>query len=79
MKLSIYSLQQTLYDGEAEKLICQTAQGQITVLDHHIPLVSSLIGPAIEVVRKDGGREKIEAASGFIEVRSGSEVVMLVN
>jgi len=31
MKLSIYSIQSTLFEGEAEKLIAATPQGQITV------------------------------------------------
>ena len=79
MHISIYSIHQTLYDGEAEKLICQTAQGQITVLDHHIPLVSSLTGPAVEVVRGDGAREKIPVVSGVLEVRPESEVIVLAN
>ena len=79
MKVAVYSIQQTLYEGEAEKVICATPLGQMTVLDHHIPLVSNLTGPAIEVVKKDGGRQKIEVASGFIEVRPESEAVILVN
>ena len=79
MKVSIHSIRQTLYEGEAEKLICHTPQGQITVLDRHIPLVSILTAPSVEVVRADGGREKIPISSGFIEVRPESEVVILTN
>jgi len=79
MRVSIYSIQQTLYEGEAEKVICRTSLGQMTVLDRHIPLVSSLTGPSIEVVKRDRGREKIDMRSGFIEVRPESEVVILIN
>ena len=79
MRVSIYSIHQTLFEGDAEKLICHTPQGQITVLDHHIPLISNLTGPSVEVVRADGAREKIPLSAGMLEVRPESEVVILAN
>ena len=78
MRISIYSLQNTLFSGTTEKLICRTPQGQITVLDHHLPLISALNGPAVELVDNMGKRTKIEISSGVLEVRPESEVVLLV-
>ena len=78
MHISIYSLQNTLFDGEAEKLIANTPQGQITVLDRHLPLISTLKGPAVELVDNTGKRTKIEISSGVLEVRPESEAVLLV-
>ncbi len=77
MKVSIHSVQSTLYEGEAEKLIAETPMGQITVLDHHLPLVSTIIGPSLAVVRKNGERAEVPLAEGFLEVRPESEVVIL--
>lgn len=77
MKIAVYSIQQTLFEGEAEKLICRTPQGQITVLDQHIPLISSLVGPRLEIVGHDGKTNEIPFKGGFLEVRPGSEVVVL--
>lgn len=77
MNIFIHSIQTTLFEGKAEKLICETAQGQITVLDHHLPLVSEIIGPSLAVVQKNGERLAIPLAGGFLEVRPGSEVVIL--
>lgn len=80
MKVAIHSIQKTIYEGTAEKVICYTPLGQMTVLDCHIPIVSSLIGPAIEIVAADGEEGKIiPLTSGFLEVRPGSEVVILTH
>ncbi len=79
MKLSIYSIQSTLFEGEAEKLIAYTPFGQITVLNHHLPMISSLIGPSVEIADKQGIKKSVPLAGGFLEVRPESEVVVLVD
>lgn len=77
MKISIHSISKTLYDGEAEKLICETPMGQMTVLDHHLPLITQIMGPSLAVVQKTGERSEIPVSAGFLEVRPESEVVIL--
>ena len=79
MKLSIYTIQSTLFDGEVEKIIARTSTGEITVLDGHIPLMSVLKGPTVEVAGKNSERKTISLSSGFLEVRPGSKVVILAN
>lgn len=77
MKIAIHSMQQTLYDGTAEKLICETPLGQITVLDHHLPLITQIMGPSLAVVQKTGERAEIKLSGGFLEIRPGSDVIIL--
>lgn len=77
MHIAIHSISKTLYDGTAKKLICETPQGQMTVLDHHLPLISRISGPSLAVVQKNGERAEIKLSGGFLEVRPGSEVVIL--
>ena len=79
MKLSVYSIQNTLFDGECEKVIARTPEGEITILAHHIPLVTRLVGPGIDVIDNKGGRVHIKITSGVLEVRPGSEVVLLAS
>lgn len=79
MNIAIHSIRGTRWQGAAEKVICQTPLGQITVLDHHIPLIASIFGPAVEIVGADGKREMIPVSSGFIEVLPGSKVVILAS
>lgn len=76
MKLAIYALEKTLFEGEVESLTLPTATGEITVLDDHVPLIS-LVNSG-EVRYTHSGTQKITNISGgVIEVRLGSEVVIL--
>ncbi len=78
MKISVYSMQETLFEGDAQKLIVQTPLGETTILDHHIPLISILEGPFIKLATQTG-EKIIGIASGFLEVRPESEVVILAH
>lgn len=77
MKIAIYSITATLFEGEAEKLIARTPQGEITVLDNHIPLVTPLMGPAINIIDEEGRTTNILLTGGVLDVRPESEVVVL--
>ncbi len=77
MKVSVYSIEETLFEGEAEKVIAKTPMGEITVLDDHLPIVSSLVGPVLKIIGKDEKAKIIDISSGFLEVRPESEVVIL--
>jgi len=88
MKLSIYSLQNTLFEGEVDKVTLPTPQGEITVLDNHIPLIT-LINPGyvrytplltVEASKEynfSGTQKVIKLSGGVLEVRPQSEVVIL--
>ena len=79
MLLKIYSLKKVLYEGGARSINVQSEDGELTILDTHQPLVAVLKSGPIKVLN-DGGREEvISAASGFLEVRPGSEVRILAD
>ena len=78
MKLSIYSLQKILFQGEAVSLNCKTPMGEITVLDNHEPLISILSAGVVKIGKNDGKEEFFEIKSGFLDVRSNSEVRCIV-
>ncbi len=52
--------------------------GEITILPNHIPLVAALV-PGTAVVRTKGTEQLLAVSGGFIEVRPGSEVVVLAD
>ena len=79
MKLSIYSLEKTLFEGEAEKIIARSTTGEITILDEHVPIVTLLKGPGVDVFDKSGKKNIISFSSGVLEVRPESEAVILAN
>ena len=70
MHLSIYSLKKTLFDGDAESLNCKTASGEITVLDHHRPLISKLAAGTMKIVDKNKQEHYIPVSSGFLEIKN---------
>ena len=42
MKIGVYSFEKVLYQGEAISVNCNTKMGEITILNHHRPLISIL-------------------------------------
>ncbi len=69
MKLGIYSLKRTLYQGEAQLVNCKTENGEITVLDEHEPLISVLKEGIVKIVDTAAKEHYIPVSSGFLEVR----------
>ena len=78
MKIAVYSISETLFEGNADELIAQTPSGQITVLNEHIPLITTLVAPTLTVVRKNEKPLDIALSAGTLEVRPQSEVVALI-
>jgi len=78
MKLSIYSLKNILFQGNASLLNCQTAAGEITVLDQHEALISILTAGVIRIIDENKKEQFFEVKSGFMEVKPNSEVRCIV-
>jgi len=77
MKLGIYTIEKTLFDGEAEKIIARTSTGEITVLDGHVPLVSELTRGEIRILDPEKRETRLPIQAGFIEVRPENKTVIL--
>jgi len=78
VKLSIYSLKNILFQGQATSLNCQTTSGEITVLDKHEALISVLSAGVIKVGDKDKQNKFFPIKSGFLEIKPGNEVRCIV-
>jgi F0F1-type ATP synthase epsilon subunit len=78
MKLSIFSLRKTLYDGEAKSINCQTADGEVTILDGHRPLASILKEGVVKILDNRGDAHYVNAKSGFLEVMPTNEARFIV-
>jgi len=78
MKLSIYSLKNILFQGNASLLNCQTAMGEITVLDKHEALISVLTAGVIRIIDEKKQEQFFEIKSGFLEVKPDSEVRCII-
>lgn len=78
MKISIYSLKNTLFQNEAKSLNCNTGSGEITVLDHHEPLITNIKEGLIKIVDKNQKLKYIQVKNGFIEIRSTNEIKCII-
>lgn len=77
MHLYIYSLEKKIYEGETTSITMPTSTGEITVLPHHEPLVTTMAKGKI-VFKNSSGETKSEfIEGGFAEIKSGS-VILLV-
>ena len=77
MKLSIYSIKQTILETTVEKVTIPTPQGEITVLDNHIPLITLVKSGIVSYYTSQNQWQKIAFSGGVAEIRPGSELVLL--
>jgi len=78
MKLGIYSLKKILFQGNAESVNVKTALGEITILNHHRPLISVVKPGTIKIVDTQKKEYFIPVNSGFVEVTSANQSKFIV-
>jgi F-type H+-transporting ATPase subunit epsilon len=78
MKVGVYSMQKVLFQGDAKSVNCSTVSGDITILDHHEPLISVLQKGTITIIDQNQKEIFIPVDSGFLEIDSESQAKLLV-
>ena len=76
MHVTIAKVNETLFDGEAESLTVPGTAGEMTILGHHEPLITTL-KPGTITVRSAGGEKTFAVEGGVLEVRSEGATVLL--
>ena len=79
MRLDILNLRGVLYEGEATEVSLRTTSGDIAVLDHHRPLISSLKPGLVTVTDREGKKQGFDSTGGFLEVRPDNSVRVLLD
>lgn len=79
MHISIYSLKRILYEDEGRAVTCKTASGEITVLNHHRPLISKLEAGVLKITDSSGKEHYFNLKSGFLEINTSNQVRLLVD
>lgn len=78
MNFKIVTPDGVIYEDEIESVSLPTALGEITVLPHHIPLISVIKIGEIRIVK--GGQELgVAVSSGVLEVRESNEVIVIAD
>jgi len=75
MHVVIAKVDEVLFEGEARSMTVPGAGGEMTVLDSHMPLVTTLKKGTITV--RNGGDTDIPIGGGVLEVRRDGATVVL--
>ena len=75
LRLEIVTPERQAYSDDVDAVICPGTEGEIGVLPHHAPLLSTL-GLGELRIRKGGTEEAFAIAGGFLQVRPDKVVVM---
>lgn len=75
IKFKIVTPEKTVFESEIDQVTLPTAEGEITVLPDHIPLISVLKAGDL-VIKKDGEESDIAVSSGMIEVQKNEITVL---
>lgn len=78
INFEIATPERIVYKDSVDSLTLPTREGEITVLPHHIPLVS-VLQPGAITVRKGQQEQYIAVSGGFIEVQPQNRVVVLAD
>jgi len=76
MKLYIYSLDKTIYEGEADSVTLPSEEGELGILSHHVPLVTALKPGTIRYYLGDTKKE-FPVSKGFAQI-NGNKTILLV-
>lgn len=78
IKFKIVTPERTVYEAEIDQITLPTMDGEITILPHHVPLIAALKSGEM-LLKKDGELHPLAVSGGLVEVREGSEVVVLAD
>jgi F-type H+-transporting ATPase subunit epsilon len=75
IQLEIVTPERLVYEDEVESVNVPGVEGELGILPHHAPLVSTL-GYGELRIRKGGAEESFAIVGGFVQVRPDKVVVM---
>ncbi|MHB1118060.1 MAG: hypothetical protein ACYCZ7_00820 [Minisyncoccota bacterium] len=77
LKLIVAQVDRILFQGEVAQVTCPGEMGELTVLAHHAPLVTSLKNGELKIVDSEGKEIRFSVESGILEVGSNEASVLL--
>ncbi len=76
INFEIVTPERTVLAEKAKRVTLPTREGEVTILPHHIPLVSIIKTGVIEIENEKGEIEIMSISGGFIEVLKNKVVVL---
>lgn len=78
LKFEITTPERTVYQDEIDSVSVPTSTGEVTILSHHIPMVSQLVAGDL-TIRKGSDITLMAVTGGFLEVKANSQVIILAD
>ena len=75
LKLDIVTAERVVYSDEADVVVAPGIEGQLGILPHHAPLMTTL-QPGELRVRKGGEEFSLAISGGFLEVRPDRVIIL---
>lgn len=75
MKLDIVTVERAVYSEDVDMVIVPGVEGQLGILPHHAPLMTTLQAGEL-IVRKAGEEFHLAITGGFLEVRPDKVIVL---
>ncbi|MFO8054036.1 MAG: ATP synthase F1 subunit epsilon [Bacteroidales bacterium] len=69
MKIEILTPQQTLFEGEGERIQLPGADGLFEILKNHAPMVYVLKQGKVRIIDRQNQRQYIEIKGGVVDVK----------
>lgn len=78
LKFRIVTPERVVFEDEVDQVSLMTRSGEITILPHHIPLVSIIQAGELRY-KKNGEEMFIVVSGGFVEVRADNTLTVLAD
>jgi len=75
LKLDIVTAERVVYSEDVDAVIAPGVDGQLGILPHHAPLMTTLQAGEL-VVRREGKEDSLAISGGFLEVRPDRVIVL---
>jgi F-type H+-transporting ATPase subunit epsilon len=75
IKIDIVTAERVVYSEEVDTIIAPGVEGQLGILPHHAPLMTTLQAGELRV-RKGGEEDSLAISGGFLEVRPDRVIVL---
>ncbi len=79
MQTKVITLGGIVFEGQATAVHARTQSGDVTILDHHQPLISLLAPKSRIRVDTPEGQKAIAVASGFLHMHEDNNLTILVD
>lgn len=75
LKLDIVTAERVVYSEDVDIIIAPGVEGQLGILPHHAPLMTTLQAGEL-VVRRGGEEDTLAISGGFLEVRPDRVIIL---